>query len=220
MQPPGGHAIYIDARAFLPHIPPVQFPGVALAAELYLEGGIRSVEIGTLMFGKRDENGVEHVGPMDLVAPGDSTARLYAIAHRLHRGGDPPGVAPARRDSRPRSSRIRRLSSGISPRDSEGFHNRALPRSARHGFAWRNRGLCYNRAFMTSTRIQSAATHRRRGTDPRRQVNAGGSPGRAAARAACLRLRETIPSSPTFTTKNPAPPSEHRCTFFTSGIGA
>jgi tryptophanase len=80
VQPPGGHAIYIDARAFLPHVPPTEFPGVALAAELFVEGGIRSVEIGTLMFGKRDENGVEHSGPMDLLRLA-IPRRVYTQSH-------------------------------------------------------------------------------------------------------------------------------------------
>jgi tyrosine phenol-lyase len=72
VQPPGGHAIYLDARAFLPHIPQDEFPGVALAAELYLEGGIRSVEIGTLMFG--------NAAQMDLVRLA-IPRRVYTQSH-------------------------------------------------------------------------------------------------------------------------------------------
>jgi tyrosine phenol-lyase len=72
VQPPGGHAIYIDARAFLPHIPPGQFPGVALGCELYLEGGVRSVEIGTLMFG-----GAAQMDLLRLAMP----RRVYTQSH-------------------------------------------------------------------------------------------------------------------------------------------
>ncbi len=64
MQPAGGHAVYLDARAFLPHIPVEQYPGQALACALYLEGGIRSVEIGSLMFGKY--NAMGHLVPATL----------------------------------------------------------------------------------------------------------------------------------------------------------
>jgi tyrosine phenol-lyase len=77
VQPPGGHAIYIDARAMLPHITPLQYPGQALAVELYLEAGIRSCEIGTVMHAEKDpESGEEMPSAMDLV-------RL-AIPHRVY----------------------------------------------------------------------------------------------------------------------------------------
>jgi tyrosine phenol-lyase len=64
--PFGGHAIFIDAREMLPHIPPLQYPGQALACALYVEGGVRSCEIGTVMFG-RQPDGSEKPAAMDLV---------------------------------------------------------------------------------------------------------------------------------------------------------
>ena len=67
LQPTGGHAIYIDASLFLSHIPKEQFPGQVLACELYLQGGIRCSEIGSLMFGGIDEDGKEFFSNNELV---------------------------------------------------------------------------------------------------------------------------------------------------------
>jgi tryptophanase len=66
VRPTGGHAVYLDARALLPHIPPLQYPGQALAVALYEAGGIRGCEIGTVMFG-RQPDGREQPAAMDLV---------------------------------------------------------------------------------------------------------------------------------------------------------
>jgi tryptophanase len=66
VKPFGGHAIYLDARGLLPHIAPLEYPGQALAVELYREGGIRGCEIGTVMFGRR-QDGSEAPAAMDLV---------------------------------------------------------------------------------------------------------------------------------------------------------
>ena len=66
VKPAGGHAVFVDARAWLNHIDPMAYPGQALAVALYEAGGIRSCEIGTVMFG-RQKDGTEQPAPMDLV---------------------------------------------------------------------------------------------------------------------------------------------------------
>jgi tryptophanase len=79
VQPPGGHAIYIDARAMLPHIPPLQYPAWSLNNALYTMGGVRGVEIGTVMFGMRAD-GTEHPAAMDLVRLA-FPRRVYTQSH-------------------------------------------------------------------------------------------------------------------------------------------
>ena len=79
LKPAGGHAVFIDARAWLSHIPPLQYPGHSLACALYETGGIRTTEIGTVMFG-RQPDGTEQPAAMDLVRLA-MPRRVYTQSH-------------------------------------------------------------------------------------------------------------------------------------------
>ncbi len=98
IQPAGGHAVYIDARALLPHVPPLSYPGIALANALYVEAGIRGVEIGTVMFG-RQPDGTEKPGAMDLVRLA-IPRRVYTQSHIDYVAEAVIGVAAMKADLR------------------------------------------------------------------------------------------------------------------------
>ena len=80
VRPAGGHAIFIDAKAFLPHIRPLQYPGVGLVNTLYIEGGIRGVELGSVMFGGIDDKGNETAANLELVRLA-FPRRVYTQSH-------------------------------------------------------------------------------------------------------------------------------------------
>ena len=80
MKPVGGHAVYVDARSFYDQIPIEEYPGQSLVADLYITGGIRSVEIGSVMFGRYDEDGKLIPAPMDLVRLA-IPRRVYTQSH-------------------------------------------------------------------------------------------------------------------------------------------
>jgi len=106
MRPAGGHAVYIDAGALYPQLKPWELPGVTLCNELYLEGGVRAVEIGTLMFGKPDKaGGHDHTAPLELVRMA-FPRRTYTQSH-VDWLGEIMAEVVARRD-KARGYRIRR----------------------------------------------------------------------------------------------------------------
>lgn len=79
LQPPGGHAVYVDGRAFLPQVPDAEYPAWTLGLVLYLEGGVRGVEVGSVMFGRRPDGG-ESPAPLDLLRLA-FPRRVYTQSH-------------------------------------------------------------------------------------------------------------------------------------------
>lgn len=108
MKPAGGHAVYLDAKALLPHVPPSEYPGQALAVELYRAGGLRTCEIGSAMFGRRREDGTEQPAALELV-------RL-AIPRRTYTQSHIDYVAEVVIDVASRSDEIRGLAMTQQPR--------------------------------------------------------------------------------------------------------
>lgn len=80
LRPAGGHAVYLDARGFLPHVPPEELPGQSVSIAMFLEGGVRACEIGTVMFGHTGADGLQQPGPMDLVRLA-IPRRVYTQSH-------------------------------------------------------------------------------------------------------------------------------------------
>jgi tryptophanase len=80
MRPPGGHAVYLDGRAFLPHVDPAHLPAQSLCVALFLEAGVRAIEIGTVMFGRTRPDGAQTPAPLDLVRLA-FPRRVYTQSH-------------------------------------------------------------------------------------------------------------------------------------------
>ena len=80
VRPAGGHAVFVDAKKMLPHIPSLQYPGIGLINALFVEGGVRGVELGTVMFGSFDEDGNEQASPLELVRLA-FPRRVYTQSH-------------------------------------------------------------------------------------------------------------------------------------------
>ncbi|HEV8199737.1 MAG TPA: tryptophanase [Candidatus Polarisedimenticolia bacterium] len=131
VQPPGGHAVFIDARRLLPQIPSEQFPGQALACELYLAGGIRSCEIGSVMFGKRTSRGTFRPAALELV-------RL-AVPRRVYTQSHVDRILEIAEDVVARAPRLRGMKMTWCPPYLPHFTARFEPVASRAGGARRSR---------------------------------------------------------------------------------